>query len=159
MTMIKPKELMLGDWIVVHDHGWNSDGTEWNADVSAKITDIGDGGICAENGGDEWLNMEYGRIDPVPLTREILEKNGFKKRENDIYHIGPRYVLTGGVEDYLVIVMPEDPPVHGVKFLTEIHTNCIGKSGVNTLHNCDIEYVHQLQHALRICGIEKEIKL
>lgn len=99
------------------------------------------------------------QVEPIPITPEILEKNGFKKHENDIYHIGPRYVLTGGVEDYLVIVMPEDPPVHGVKFLTEIHTNCIGKSGVNTLHNCDIECVHQLQHALRLCGIKKEISI
>ena len=151
---MKAKELMIGDWVRITD-----DDTDQHFD--ARITGVsGLGNIYAPlPKGEHAYPFSEDCAEPIPITAEILERNGFKKRENDIYHIGPRYVLAGGREDSLVIVTPEDPPVHGVKYLTEIHTHCIGKSGVNTLHNCDIEYVHQLQHALRICGIEKEIQL
>lgn len=76
-------------------------------------------------------------LDPIPLTAEILEKNGFKrsevfvewKYENDnVYMIYKPF-------PYLKIQMEE----RIVAF--------------------PCEYIHQLQHALRPCGIEKEIKL
>ncbi len=153
-------ELMVDDWVYGCTDPYSPDEEQKKFPVRViRIELDGDIYTMGKNPSDDPYDYEWWNIEPIPITPEILEKNGFKKRENDIYHIGPRYVLTGGVEDYLVIVMPEDPPVHGVKFLTEIHTNCIGKSGVNTLHNCDIEYVHQLQHALRLCGIKKEIKI
>lgn len=150
---MKAKELMLGDWIVVHDHGWNSDGTEWNADVSAKITDIGDGGICAENGGDEWLNMEYGRIDPVPLTREILEKNGFYycKRTGGCYLYT---TISYGNWDAEVVLFDVNSEYRN----NQLHIGSPDDSDT-FLHLMECNYVHELQHALRLCGIEKEIEL
>ena len=33
------------------------------------------------------------------------------------------------------------------------------KAGCIVVHSCDIESVHELQHALRLCGIDKEIKV
>lgn len=87
---------------------------------------------------------------PIPLTEEILEKNGFTKstpspgihaRCYELDNKKDRYNLT--IADYnkykrlLLDVDSEDSECFNIK--------------------CD--YVHQLQHALSLCGIEKEIKL
>ena len=50
-------------------------------------------------------------------------------------------------------------PICGVSVLTEIDTYSSKGDGVNKVHSCDIESVHELQHAIRLCGIEKEIEL
>lgn len=50
-----------------------------------------------------------------------------------------------------------DLPICCVNVLVQIEADTESGGGVNNLHSCDIEYVHQLQHALRLCGIEKEI--
>lgn len=100
-------------------------------------------------------------IDPIPLTPEILEKNGFKKTTPDKYYPEPRYIwgIDSGRNGTIVTITIYEKPVHGVKVLTKIDTDCSHDCGINSIHNCDIEYVHQLQHALRLCGITKEIQI
>lgn len=72
---------------------------------------------------------------PIPLTVEILEKNGWKKE--DVFGSLIKYRFTG----------PIDIETGGETFrLSNNYFFCGG-----------IHYVHKLQHALRICGIEKEI--
>ena len=100
---------------------------------------------------------------PIPLTKEILEKNGFKI----VYGFGysDKYPTLGwgyhnGIHDYCSIdVTFYDTPINGVSHLVKINRNSASGDGINTVHNCDIDYVHQLQHAIRLCGIEKEIEL
>ena len=90
-----------------------------------------DGFICTDSFED---SHDY-YFEPIPLTREILVKNGF---------------------DFERHAFPEDE-----HFALEIYID----DGVRWTVNCyeyDIlllEYVHQLQHALKLCGIEKEITL
>ncbi len=74
----------------------------------------------------------------IPLTPEILEKNGFR---NGCY-VGGYY-------------SPDCP--------FRVFTKRGGKCGFTTLFDDEIHFscifVHQLQHALRLYGIEKEIVL
>ena len=81
-------------------------------------------------------------LQPIPLTPEILEKNGFKKEG--------RYFI---IEDdyYDVSIREITDSIWRVKYCnTEFSAfDCI-------LH---IAFIHELQHALRLCGIEKEIVL
>lgn len=106
----------------------------------------------------QWTKEDFGFSDtfiethiyPVPLSPEIMEKNGFienrgitswkfeTKREDliDIY----------GVDDYHLSINIED--THGT-----------GKGYRWLLRELVIRYVHELQHALRLCGIKKEIEL
>ena len=56
----------------------------------------------------------------------------------------------------LVTVTFYEPAINGVRVLTRIENECSHDSGVNTIHNCDIEYVHQMQHAFKLCGIGKK---
>lgn len=74
-------------------------------------------------------------VSGIPLTQKNLEKNGFK------FNNLP-FVL--GWEQFGLTLCPEgDGYVIGC--------------GVNVAMH--IDYFHQLQHALKLCGIEQEIKL
>ena len=88
-------------------------------------------------------------IFPIPLTPEILEKNGFV--------IKKKWAQLGNFGDSLLIMWHfEDDAVLGdFKHELEIHQNDTGKVHVHI----PCEYVHELQHALKLCGIEKEIEL
>lgn len=81
-------------------------------------------------------------IFPIPLTKEILEKNGFKYKEKELGLYGvttaPHYVRNG---------VPFEVFCDGNPFAIWF------RDPVN------IKYVHQLQHALRLCGIKKELEL
>lgn len=71
---------------------------------------------------------------PIPLTSDILVKNGFDNQMpyND-YAFGEISLYEGG-NGYIV-------------------NGFVGLGGLNV----HIDYVHQLQHLLRLCGIEKEL--
>ena len=79
---------------------------------------------------------------PIPLTEEILEKNGFEKQDDGWYKITLE-------EENLIGVQPFE------------NVNWIFGANVfpNIIEHLNILYVHELQHALRLCGIEIEIKL
>lgn len=78
-----------------------------------------------------------GLLEPVILTPEILKKNGFEEWDGwyvySIDNVAVEIAWTGTI--------------------LKIGGQC------GNLELPDIMYVHQLQHALRLCGIEKEIKL
>lgn len=83
----------------------------------------------------------FGRdLEPIPLTLEILEKNGFVRELSDC---GIDY--SSEVYKLRIIRRRNDEG-------WTIYANHFG------LDKKDL-FVHELQHALRLCGIEKEIKL
>ena len=76
-------------------------------------------------------------IEPIPLTTEILEKNGFECRG--------AWCLPG--ED---LGLRQDGDSWGLlSYYAEY----------DALAFCHIKYVHELQNALSLCGIEKEITI
>jgi hypothetical protein len=82
--------------------------------------------------------VREGLLRPIPLTREILEKNGMKFHTN-------------------VGWFAEDE-----ECFLEISTK--GENVYWTINDWEysllkINYVHELQHALKLCGIKKEIIL
>ncbi len=93
---------------------------------------------------------------PIPLTAEVLEKNGFEELMNESEVSAARFGRKPeptGVWQYgfgqfdSVAYVPEQSFLR-IKFM-EGYTADIA----------NINYVHELQHALRLCGIEKEINL
>ena len=115
---MEANELMVGDWVKIP-----------NTKVKHEFWRIG---------LDLMQGIEDGIIEPepVPLTPEILEKNGFVKHEtwDEWEHYTDRIFI-----DFTLLV-DEDG----------FHLD---------IPNARIKYVHELQHALRLCGIEKEIEL
>ncbi len=102
----------------------------------AKVEAIGDtDAFLLDTDGVRW-NVGYAFIKPIPLKQETLEKNGFYREDfySALDYNGEYRVLCDG---------------HQVAIFHKAHTEI----------DIPIEGVHELQHALRLCGIEKEIVL
>lgn len=138
MEKLNCKSLMIGDWVYNH-RNWICPIVEIHKDSAV---------VVARHYGEEEFKLDD--LRPIPLTTEILEKNGFAKSTPssgihaicyDLYNKKDKYNLT--IADYnkykrlLLDVDSEDSECFNIK--------------------CD--YVHELQHALRFCRIEKEIIL
>lgn len=139
-------EIMIGDWL---RHRWTccNTGREVVMDFQlAAIQKIGESLYAWSKGGNAG-NIED--IEPIPLTDEILEKNGFA--EDEMFHTGMRFRQADNGTGIVYEVYWDS-----MGFFLEISANIfqIGEFSKN-----GIKYVHQLQHALRLCGIEKDIVL
>lgn len=139
---------MIGDWFLY-------------ATRPLKVDAISSCGSSVHSDREGWIRCAV--IQPIPLTPEILEKNGFRLTKSDTVYLYPadRYWWAiGGTRDGSTVeITIYNPDVNGVNVLTKIHTQSSHENGVNTVHSCDIESVHELQHALRMCGVDKEITL
>ena len=75
---------------------------------------------------------------PIPITPEILEANGWMYVDEDRMFYGEK------LEGELPWITYAS---HGNKMVFRLRDFC------------RLNYVHELQHALRLCGIEKDLKL
>lgn len=84
--------------------------------------------------------------EPIPITAEILVKNGFK---------------WDGMYAYLEIDDTSFVTWYKHEGLVRKHYEHRENKGIETIFQSSpgIVYVHQLQHALRLAGVEKEIEL
>ena len=109
---------MIGDWYAFRGHPYK-----------CTASDIASIAECEEKGAPT-------DISEIPLTPEILEKNGFEHPFANIYALN--------VEG------------RSIPFVIEYLFGC---EGLWDIRLTKISYVHELQHALRLCGIDKEIVL
>lgn len=124
------RELMVGDYITFSDVQNDS----YCPKLKVVIIDKED--VYVSIDGDPVVDV----LDPkdlagIPLTPEILEKNGFVSQE---------YFGECILGDWSILCDTKN-----VAIIHREHCNM----------DTPIEYVHELQHALRICRIEKEIEL
>ncbi len=130
------KELMLGDWV--------DDTTLHGSSVVKEIRGEEVGLLRVHDNWHYIKHINMG-VKPIPLTNEILEKNGWKRTSTS--GSAERWSL---VENNMHIVI--DHPGNNPHDWRVIINSLI-------LRNTRIEYVHLLQHVLRIFQIEKEIVL
>ena len=109
---MKASELMLGDWVL-----------DIRTNRPLRVNPF-------------MAEMEVPEWEPIPLTPEILEKNGLANDYYGSYFKEDEHML-------LEISSSED----GISWTINFHEYGILK----------LEYVHQLQHALKLCLIDKEI--
>lgn len=85
-------------------------------------------------------------LEPIPLTPEILKKNNFKKNDTlDFYTLKIDKQLAGdGFEEQTIDVYYNN--------LLLIQTSVCQLQ-------LPIKYIHEFQHALKLCGINIEITL
>lgn len=137
---MKANELMVGDWVKLdfYDNAYaDKEDAVWK---NGKVTAIHHGNWVDVNFGgplDE-CDIEVDDVQPIPLTPEILEKNGFRHGS----YVGGYYSPDC---PFRVFVKTEGRCEFTTLFDDEIYFSCT--------------FVHQLQHALRLCGVEKEIEL
>lgn len=127
---MKANELMIGDWMR------HANGTPMQV---TRIDYTQDGGHFACGTPHCW---EYNnKFETVPLTGDILTANGFYSERN----IG--YVYEDGEHEVIVDLWNHDCRI------------LYNRDVVVNIHCFFDIAVHELQHALRLCGVEKEIKL
>lgn len=137
---MKAKDLMIGDWIRCR--------TKLHGECLCRVADI-------ETSHDAvWVNdgKAYGRaheteITPIPLTHEILEKNGWCYNDENAKFApetwsGGGLILQGHEDSGFMIMVTSDYDDEDTN-----HTPFI------------LNYVHELQHALMLRRINKKITL
>ena len=142
---MEARELMIGDWVMRGNFAHEPMQVySIRPDINTVHMDFGGMGVAAR----------IDQINPIPLTPEILEKNGFVKFD------------TNSAEDYLYV--PDLSPCfaygyfpNGVKkgWIIQISNDYLIVSYRRCSLHMEIHFVHELQHAIRLCEIEKEIVL
>ena len=132
---MKANEIQIGYWLYYKDQ-FNAFPFKVESITKKKV------GYHAEPNEHRIHYLRLSECKPIPLTPEILEKNGFEYKEGEIGMFGvttaPHYIGDGIPFEVFC-----DGNPYAIWFKEPV----------------DIKYVHQLQHALRLCGIEKEIEL
>ena len=94
------------------------------------------------------------KLSPVPLSEEIFIKSGFVKTGTGEDEVSYRY--SKGTDDYYsrVEISPQNKGwfVHAQKF-------SISNISYNREFEGRILFLHELQHILKLIGIEKEVKI
>ena len=132
---MKPEELMIGDWFL-----WKGKPVQV-ASVSGVKYSFGHIDITLAHCNDKKLleTHDIKSIQPIPLTPEILEKNGF-------FRLGNQYNTWC---------------MRGFNFSLDFIDGAFGYYEQGKPHNPTFvtKYVHELQHVLKLCGIDKTIEL
>lgn len=142
---MKAEELMIGDKIIAKRIECVGDGgqyQEWNefGEIIRILEDTVY--IMFDKQKDDWEEIDVKDIEPILLTPEILEKNGFEVDEKDKNMLKWRWSVIDDCISY-------DKSTGIVRIFYP--------SGLVFVKI--LEFVHELQHALRLCGITKNIIL
>lgn len=138
-TKLNIEDLMVGDWVVIKEYPMISE--------PRKITK-------------EHFLRSLCEFEPIPITKNILEKNGFEffPMEYGIYGL---YTLK--TEHCLLKYSNK----HGDITIFKARTGGVVDDSGNCISGCygishgrfDIDYVHELQHILRLCKIDIDVKI
>ena len=131
---MKATDLMIGDWVLYGQR-------------FAIIKELYNGYVtilCSINGRNEYVEETYDNIEPIPLTLEILKKNKLNINMNNSYTNILGY-FDEDENNLLEIYIEEDEIWWSISYAEYTILR--------------LRYVHELQHALKLCGIKKEIEL
>lgn len=128
---MEAKELMIGDWLYYRGQ-FNAFCFRVEQITKRKV------GYHAEPNESRMYYIILSECKPIPITPEFLERNGFEKVQS-LYYLKSLNKLYLCFIEYNIV------------------NNCLFIN--DGLVPRPINYVHQLQHALKLCGIEKEITI
>lgn len=151
--MIKAEDLRIGDLVIVNENCSLEQGT------IGKVSEVRSTPLYKENEGsiglkpisnDRWSwGVLCRNIDPIPLTPEILKKNGLKEDVVGNYYTKPLDNETHPFKRYLAVELKRENWVVFIKYCR--------------LHDCallrKIQHVHELQHILWALGLDANLKI
>ena len=155
---MKVEDLMIGDWVhlisTIHNVSFPDDGVIQDEGYTTtrtpiKITTVSENCVSYySNKLELYITLSSKDIEPIPLTPEILKKNGFVNsyidlslNKDSVYKYNHFY--TG---NSVIVDMESNKLI--VKFENDIWMNLPYSRTI---------YVHELQHVLKHCDIKKEI--
>ena len=126
------EELSIGDWV-------------YRPDCYDQVEEIRHNGVI---GYDSLRGLiTFSELEPIPITPEILKENGFIEITGRV----KRLVWAWKKHGTLIEVNEATPKWYQIVINKE--TSDFGDERIF------VKYVHELQHVLRLCQIEKEIIL
>lgn len=141
---MEEKELMIGDWLYCsfsHEpcQLLGIELYELTGYTFVKVTNV----VGAK---------DIASLSPIPLTSEILKKNGFKNISKELF-----VYYSHAADGYIKIRLSE--LLDGEWKLSVDNYDRFNDSHKQYTSDICFLKVHELQHALRLCGIKKEIVL
>ena len=148
---MKTNELMTGVFVYFNCF----DGSK----IVVRVTGFKDGIVYGDSKkGSHWCNIE--KVEPILLTPEILARMGFTIEEV------PKYDDTYTEDEYTATIKCVDIRKCNVEIEYKTYRNEITVFS-HDYHNIlqyrsietQVEYVHELQHILRVTKVDKELEL
>lgn len=122
-------ELMIGDLV------------SYKGKMFCKITAICKDTAVVDNSTEQDWRIDYNKLMPIPFTTEILEKIGFWYEQNVGYVMEEyEYEIIYSLWDHKLRILKNREQILNLEYFDEM---CL----------------HELQHVLRLCNIEKTIEL
>lgn len=116
---MKVEELMTGDW-----YWWEAEGKKYPLQVTKDTFKL--------------MDEDISNFQPIPITKEILEKNGFE---------GIKEGRFPSLRNHYNDIIFQLERIEEERYCKILYI----------FKNIPICYVHELQHALKLCKINKEI--
>ena len=136
MATLKISDLSVGDWVQDNYGDYIKVAGIWQGcNFNYQVDVLRDGRIGT---------IVPCNIHPIPITAEILERNGFESTTKPNV-----FTLTHGE---LQLYVSEESDGWYMSFVNFMERLCI-------LQVIRRNSIHELQHALRLAGVEKEINL
>ena len=130
---MKHTELMIGNLIAIHDGR------------TMRVVSLRGGYVFgAVDGYVGAIGEIYQRCQPIPITEELLLKNGFERYDKHSFHLRVKPCYT------LYLVKPKDSQPWYCK---------VYGCGADDNYSINALYLHQLQNLCNIAGVEMEWKV
>lgn len=131
MATLKISDLSVGDWVYVK---WKDD-DRWQGQIrETSCTGRLEARLLDDTPFKVRCTIEL--VEPIPITPEILKANGFL-HNGKRWYTPELFTLERWSDNWTIII-----DCACGDYVCEVYT---------------IKYIHQLQHALRLAGVEKEI--
>lgn len=138
--MIRANQLMIGDWVLL-------------ASVPCRITELkGAGNIWPENADDTQVNDD--KIEPVPLTSDFFKRNGFVDTLPMCKDIHPERTAYWMLKEDSMVMRAWSEDEELKEYVLSF--GYIDDISIVVAGCC---YVHELQHALKLARIPREVTL
>ena len=111
-------------------------------DNDRKLINNESDGYCSER------NISINDIEPIPLTLDVLEKLGFSSEGSTACVHAKCYTLS--TENYKLTIADYGKYKRLLLNVDSVDAECF---------NIKCNYLHELQNALRLCGIKFDFKL
>lgn len=131
--MMKPQDIMIGDWV----YNTFNQQPEQVSEIKERMVMLAYNDL-----------YDYDEIEPIPLTAELLEQNGFV--QGTVYK--DAFVYETEDEHMILVYLKDRNYTH---YYTYIDAHC----GCLDISEMPVNSVHELQHALRMCEIDMEITI
>ena len=143
---MKANELMIGDWVIFGDEPLKVQHI-YNNGYDDIVAEIVEDGTNEYGVYEEIKDVPVVYCSPIPLTPEILEKNGFERS----------------------VVIPSNfyRNIDNERLIFSPHSSCYGlgyvhwdeSNDADIMHRLEVQqpimYIHQMQHALRLFGLDQ----